>query len=293
MKALFYSTAIGILTVTSGCHESRNPVPTKDSLNIGHAITHSSKVLNETRQLNICLPPAYRADDTSHYPVVYLLDGGMDEDFLHVTGLYQISSSEWTHRVKPSIVVGICNIDRVRDFTFPSGFKDEREKFPSSGHSGKFMEYVEKELIPFIDSHYRTNKDRTLIGESLGGLMATQFLLNKINLFNRYVIISPSLWWNDGSLFLSEGFGHMDSRAQKGTQIFIGVGKEGPNDGPRPHIMEVDAKKLYDIIQSKQMNNIQSHFKMFEEENHSTVGHIALYTAIKTFDHSWDNYKND
>lgn len=273
------------LSLSIGMNSCKNSVQKKtdnQALIIGETLTVKSTSLGENRVLNIYLPLGYKENDSDAYPVVYLLDGGIDEDFIHVAGLYQISSSEWIQRVKPSIIVGITNVDRLRDFTFLSSFKDEREKFKTSGHSDKFMTFLCHELPNFIDSIYRTTDERTLIGESLGGLMATQVFLKSPETFNRYVIISPSLWWDDGSLFNSD-FKSAGTKARNNTQVYIAVGQEGQNEGPRPHVMEVDARRLFDTMAAQNYSNVKIGFNLLKEENHSTVGHIALYSAIRGF----------
>ncbi len=79
--------------------------------------------LSETRVLNIYLPEGYNKNDTIRYPVIYLLDGSADEDFIHIAGLVQYNSFEWINRVPKSIVVGIATVDRRRDFTFKTSIK--------------------------------------------------------------------------------------------------------------------------------------------------------------------------
>jgi uncharacterized protein len=145
-----------------------------------------SKELSEKRVLNIYLPEGYKQDDTIKYPVIYLLDGSADEDFIHIVGLVQFNSFEWINQVPKSIVVGIATVDRRRDFTFPTTVAQDLERNPTSGHSDKFMAFIEKDLQPYIDSKYKTNKDKTLIGQSLGGLLATEVLLKKPTLFNKH-----------------------------------------------------------------------------------------------------------
>src|SRR5437762_9587477 len=110
-----------------------------------------SAELKEKRLLNIYLPDGYNATDTTKYPVTYLLDGSADEDFIHVVGLYQFNSFEWINRAPKSIIVGIANKDRQRDFTFPTKIEADRKKYPNTGHSDKFIAFIDKELQPFID----------------------------------------------------------------------------------------------------------------------------------------------
>src|SRR5580658_1885345 len=72
--------------------------------------------LGEKRTLNIYLPEGYNKNDTVRYPVIYLLDGSADEDFIHIVGLVQFYSFEWINQLPKSIVVGIATVDRRRDF---------------------------------------------------------------------------------------------------------------------------------------------------------------------------------
>src|SRR5689334_3390117 len=133
-----------------------------------------SKELGEKRILNIYLPEGYSKSDTVKYPVIYLLDGSADEDFIHVVGIVQFNNFEWINRVPKSIVVGIGTVDRRRDFTFPSTVAEEKKRYPTTGHSDQFISFIEKELQPLIEKQYHTNKSKTLIGQSLGGLLATE-----------------------------------------------------------------------------------------------------------------------
>ncbi|HYK54955.1 MAG TPA: alpha/beta hydrolase-fold protein, partial [Flavisolibacter sp.] len=159
-----------------------------------------SKVLHEKRILNIYLPDGYSASDTMKYPVIYLLDGSADEDFIHIVGLVQFNSFEWINQVPKSIVVGIATVDRRRDFTFPTTIAEDKKMYPTTGHSADFIAFLETELQPFIEKNYKTTNSKTIIGQSLGGLLATEVLFKKPTLFNKYIIVSPSLWWDNGSL---------------------------------------------------------------------------------------------
>ena len=86
-----------------------------------------SKELKEKRILNVYLPVGYNPKDTVRYPVIYLLDGSADEDFIHIAGLVQFSSFEWINYVPKSIVVGIATVDRRRDFTFPTTVEEDKK----------------------------------------------------------------------------------------------------------------------------------------------------------------------
>jgi hypothetical protein len=236
--------------------------------------------LGEKRTLNIYLPEGYDKNDTTHYPVLYLLDGSADEDFIHVVGLVQFCSFPWVNKIPPSIVVGIANVDRRRDFTYPSTIEEDKKLCPTSGHSDKFIAFIEKELQPYIDSKYKTNGSKTIIGESLGGIVVTEILLNKPSLFNNYIIISPSLWWDDGSL-LKQTPAFPENGFKQKTEVYIATGKEGLGPSKSPHVMEVDANLLAEKLKTTKTKNLSVYFDYLPDENHATISHQAVYNAFK------------
>lgn len=241
-----------------------------------------SKELGEKRILNIYLPEGYNPKDTAKYPVIYLLDGSADEDFIHISGLVQFNSFEWINQVPKSIVVGIATVDRRRDFTFPTTVENDKTRFPTTGHSDKFIAFIEKELQPFIDKKYKTTESKTIIGQSLGGLLETEILLKKPSLFNKYVIVSPSLWWNNGSLLNTDSEIFQENFKQQ-TEIYVAVGKEGLTPTKLPRVMEVDANLLAEKIKASKSKNIKVYFDYFPEENHGTILHPAVSNSFKFF----------
>lgn len=239
-----------------------------------------SAILGETRVLNIYLPEGYHQNDTAKYPVVYLLDGSADEDFIHVVGLYQFNSFPWVARVPKSIVVGIASVDRQRDFTYPTTIEKDQNRYKTAGHSANFISFLEKELQPFIERKFNVNHSKTIIGQSLGGLLATEILFTKPALFDQYIIVSPSLWWDNGSLLkrepalLSEHFSNQ-------TKIYIGVGKEGLTSGDNPRVMEVDANLLADKLKATKSKTVRVYFDYLPEEDHGTILHQAVSNALQ------------
>ena len=239
-----------------------------------------SKELAEKRILNIYLPEGYNADDSVRYPVIYLLDGSADEDFIHIAGLVQFNSFEWVNQVPKSIVIGIATVDRRRDFTFPTTIEKDQKKFPTSGHSAQFISFIEKELQPFIEKKYKTNNSKMIIGQSLGGLLETEILLKKPALFNKYVIVSPSLWWNNGSL-LNQDAVAFDHNFNQQTDIYIAVGKEGATPTDIPREMEEDARLLFEKINQIKNKSVKVHFEYLPKENHATILHQAVSNSFR------------
>lgn len=247
---------------------------------IGNIEEIQSVQLSEKRTLNIYLPEGYGQDDTTRYSVIYLLDGAADEDFIHVVGLVQFNTFPWINQIPKSIVVGIANTDRQRDLSYPTRTEADKKRFPTAGHSDRFMVFLEQELQPFIEKKYKTNRSRTLIGQSLGGLLATEILLKKPNLFDKYIIVSPSLWWDNGSLLdLDSPVLQADFPSRK--DVYIGVGKEGLAPGPFPHVMEVDANLLADKLKNAANKNLRVHFDYLPDENHATIAHQAIFNAFR------------
>ncbi len=215
---------------------AQSKIKTTNALNIGEKLKIHSIILNEDRILNIYLPNGYAKDSIKKYPVICLLDGSINEDFIHISGLVQFGSFSWINMIPETIVVGIANVDRKRDFTFPTKVKRDKREFPTTGKSQKFINFIESELQPLITKTYHTNGIKTLIGQSLGGLLATEILFKKPAMFTNYIIISPSIWWNKESLLKMEPQKYTSKKS-----IYIAVGKEGK-------VMERTAKELYEKL---------------------------------------------
>ncbi|MCO1334713.1 alpha/beta hydrolase-fold protein [Microbulbifer sp. OS29] len=235
---------------------------------VGDSIKFSSKVLNEDRRLNIYLPESYQRSSKRNYPVIYLLDGAISEDFVHIAGVLQFGSFSWVNMVPESILVGVVNVDRKRDFTFPSTKSLDKKEFPSSGGSSKFIEFLGRELQPLIESNYRVNGESTLIGQSLGGLVATEILFKHSALFDNYIIISPSLWWSGELLMTDSAEECCDDKL-----IYIGVGREG-------EVMERLARTLFNKLDNEK-NKTEVHFGYFKQLDHGDTLHLAVYDAFE------------
>ena len=243
---------------------------------LGQIDTLHSTILGEPRVLNIYLPPGYSPDSAATYPVIYLLDGGADEDFIHIAGLVQFSSFPWVEHLPPSILVGIANVNRRRDFTYPAATGYQlpdfaaayKDTYKVAGGSAKFMAFIEQELQPYVDQQYKTNGQKMLIGQSLAGLFAVEVLLKKPQLFNGYVIMSPSLWWDNESLLTQSPVAPLPN-----TRVYLAVGKEGKR-------MVGDAKKLAHLLKPA-FSNGQVLFEYLPKEDHGTILHPAVGSAFR------------
>lgn len=168
-----------------------DPIPAHDSLTI------TSHALNEPRLINVHLPAGYDSS-AARYPVLYMPDGGINEDFPHVVNT--VDSLAALGKIRPVIVVGIPNTERRRDLTGPTRLASDSAIAPHVGGSAAFRRFIGDELIPDIDRRYRTTHERTIVGESLAGLFIVETFLREPSLFSHYVAFDPSIWWNKGSL---------------------------------------------------------------------------------------------
>jgi predicted alpha/beta superfamily hydrolase len=165
-------------------------------LSIGDTWTIASTALGETRRINVYVPAGVPAG--TPLPVLYMPDGGMLEDFLHVAGLLQVGAGNGT--VKPFLLVGIENTQRRRDLTGPTEAAKDRSIAPVVGGSQAYRNFIRTELMPEVEKRYRVTKEKAIVGESLAGLFVVETLALEPDLFDTYIAIDPSLWWNDRQL---------------------------------------------------------------------------------------------
>jgi predicted alpha/beta superfamily hydrolase len=152
-----------------------------------------SKRLGEDRRINVYLPPGYTGGAAT-FPVLYMPDGGVEEDFPHVTATVERLIAEGA--IRPLVVVGIENTERRRDLTGPTEVASDREIAPRVGGSEAFRGFLRDELLPLIEARYRVTGERGIIGESLAGLFVVEVFARDPDLFRHAIALSPSLWWN-------------------------------------------------------------------------------------------------
>lgn len=174
------------------------PAPKRRALAaIGETHTLHSKLLSEDRVINVYLPPDYMTSK-ERYPVLYMPDGGLDEDFPHITGSVDVSIKNGL--IRPVIVVGVKNTVRRRDLPGPTAVPSERAAAPLAGGADRFRAFLRDELKPWITERYRTTAESAIVGESLAGLFVIETFLVEPALFDSYIAADPSLQWNQQSL---------------------------------------------------------------------------------------------
>lgn len=239
-------------------------------LSIGETFTVNSKILNETRQINIYFPPGYTESAGMRLPVLYMPDGGIAEDFLHVAGLVQVSVGSQTMR--PFLLVGIENTERRRDMTGPTENEKDKKIAPRVGGSERFRKFICEELMPQIEKRYRTTKEKAIVGESLAGLFVIETFLLEPELFDTYIAFDPSLWWNDQKLIKGAN-DKLRSRSKLEKNLYFASSDEKEN----AKIIE----RFADVLGKNSPPGVSWHYEKMPDEKHSTIYHPAALKAFR------------
>lgn len=251
------------------------PSPARASANdkaaplvVGETFTLDSKILGETRRINVYLPPGYAESPSARLPVLYMPDGGLAEDFLHVAGLVQVSVGNGTMR--PHLLVGIENTERRRDMTGPTESAEDRKIAPRVGGSGAFRRFIREELMPQVRSRYRTTAETAVVGESLAGLFVVETLLLEPELFDTYIAFDPSLWWNDRRL-LGDAARRLSARPGLKKTLYFAASRD----------MGELAEQFAGVLKAGAPAGLRWHYEKMPDEKHSTVYHPAALRAFR------------
>ncbi len=240
-----------------------------------------SKINEVDYKLYISYPESYKDSTIKKYPVLYLLDA--DYSFAIAKNIADHLSQR--NHLKEIIIVGIAyagsnkyRINRTRDYTPVNSkenvwFTDIQEQY--SGGGANFSDVMEKELIPFIDKEYRTTDFRALTGHSYGGLFSSWTMLTKPNLFNGYIIVSPSLWYNDKMMFqIKDNL----SQIKNSTKVYCSVGDREVNNQWN---MPEDLKRLVKKIKLRDIKNLDVKFEIGKNETHNSIFPSAMSNGLR------------
>lgn len=259
--------------------------------------TLTSKIMEKDFQLYISFPRNYSTKDTIKYPVLYMLDGW--NSFPIIKSIRETLDID--KELEDVIIVGVSSgldlisigINRTHEYTpsQDSAWDRQYEKDAAkqinldynlvkgkiqTGGAEKFLRCLTSEIIPYVETHYKTTNDRGISGFSLAGLFTAWCFVNTKGIFTRFGINSPSLWWNNKeTLTQAESYFNKNKILDVPlTKVFISVGeKEGPDMVP---VME----KFSTLLQSKAYKNVSVTTHQFLGEDHGTVGRHNLKRTI-------------
>lgn len=252
----------------------------------------TSKINGVTYPINIAYPGSYFYSEKK-YPVVYMLDAY--SSFGIMTEMSRLLA--FSKELPEVIIVGISSeggskefiYNRARDFT-PSRIDPEflpeeiRLMTPTSGGADKFLQFIQSELIPFVESNFRClNEDRTLVGHSYGGLFSFYTLFTQPDLFKRYVIISPAVLW-DNELILKKENDYSQKNDSLKAVVYTTVGNNESNFMIEPW------KKLIASIKNHNYKELIMRDEIAPNETHySIIPYIVTHGLISVFDNTKNN----
>lgn len=246
----------------------------KTDIIIGSKFIINSSILDEERTCLISLPDSYNdsSEVEKKYPIMILLDGYTH--FKTATGIVHFMSSNRNrnHLMPETIIIAIENIDRERDFTVT---KIKTKRPNTMGGGRKFLDFIEKELIPYIDKNYKTEPFRTLVGHSLGGLLTLNSYMDKNSIFNTYISIDPSIWWDEEMM---KNKVDSISSISLHKKLYIATANQGEANYERNKKRH---DSLFALMKKKSDGHLNVEIEYFEKENHRSVLLIALYEGLK------------
>ncbi|MDX9852168.1 MAG: alpha/beta hydrolase-fold protein [Tenuifilaceae bacterium] len=262
------------------------------AITIGTVDVVESKILNETRKVWVYVPGSAQTDiaGPKSYPVIYMLDG--DSHFSAMVGLVQQFSR---NALCPEmIVVGITNTDRTRDLTtshMPNPIPMMGNAVAkTSGGSDTFLSFIEKELMPYIDSKYPTQPYKVFVGHSFGGLTVMNALVNHTHMFNAYVSIDPGMWWDNEKL-LKQAEEVLKSKSFQGKSLFLSIAntlpqgmdeETGLNDTTLQTQFFRSIMRLDAAVKQNAHNGLRYKSKYYADDNHSTVPIISKHDGLRS-----------
>jgi predicted alpha/beta superfamily hydrolase len=255
-RGAFAGLALAIGVAVSAPALGQPPLPSQP-IEIGTSFTLQSKSLGEARTVNIVLPAGYAKHPDRRYQVLYLIDGGVDQDLIHIAGVEQLGAA-WG-RSGDAIIVGIETKDRRKELVGPTSDPELLKKYPTAGSSAAFRAYIRDEVKPFVERNYRTDGTDAVIGESLAGLFIVETYLAEPALFDAYGAISPSLWWDKEAL--SKTVAARLGDRQKGRRLYLAAADEGPE-------MVAPVRRLVDGLKAKERGWC---FVRRDDLSHSTI----------------------
>ncbi|MGI4835377.1 MAG: alpha/beta hydrolase [Janthinobacterium lividum] len=262
-------TLLLALLLALGRRAAAQDAPAAQPLCIGQTFTIPSKILGETRRLNVYLPAGYAESATQRLPVLYMPDGGLGEDFLHVAGLVQVLVSD--NSMRPFIVVGIENTARRRDLTGPTTSAEDRKIAPRVGGSAAFRQFIRQELMPEVRRRYRTTPETAIVGESLAGLFVVETLLLEPALFDTYLAFDPSLWWNNGQL-ARQAPALLKTYAGPARRAYLATSSQGDTTATR---------ELARALNHEATRSFCGYYEALPQETHQTLYHPAALGAFR------------
>lgn len=256
----------------------------------GEAVTIHSDILNEDRRVLIYTPKD-SANPEKKYPVIYVLDA--DNHFAQMVEYSKYLSRQDVFVIPPLIVVGITNTDRNRDLTPShsnvdySGKPDTTANSPykNSGGNEHFFQFIQKELMPYVISNYKTQPYRIFAGHSFGALTTINCLINYPDMFDAYLAVSPSFWW-DQKFLLKLADKKLKAGSTLPKTLFFSDGNEDSSSPGSP--FHTDILKFDSLLKKRNIKGLDFEYIPYPSESHMTVPIKSYYDGLRFIYHHWN-----
>ncbi len=242
---------------------NQDPIPNHETFKI------ESKQVGETRVINVWTPPTYENGNDS-YPVLYMPDGGIKEDFPHIANT--ISKLIKEKSIPPIILVGIENTERGRDLTGYSESEYDAKYSPVTDGAKNFRAFITEELFDEIGKRYRVKNRKGIIGESLAGLFVMETFMQEPETFDFYIAFDPSLWWNDHYLVRNAN-NLLDKFPDKNIKLWFA--------GSSAEDISQYTNELAKVLENNAPNKLKWKYSNEPKEKHNTIFRATKEKALK------------
>ncbi|WP_426284562.1 alpha/beta hydrolase [Luteibacter sp. E-22] len=238
-----------------------------------------------TYQVFVALPQSYGEQPERRYPVLYVTDA--DYAFPIVRQLLRRLNGEGP-AIKEFILVGLSYAvgeegmpSRRRDYTPTASGNDDAPPGAVHGQGEAYISYLRDRVFPFVAQHYRTDEhERIFLGHSYGGLLGTQILLTRPQLFSAYLLGSPSYWYGEHVMQRMET-GYAKDHRDLPARVYLYVGQyEEPRYGKK-HSMVADAAEIVRALRSRHYPSLQVTFDVLSDEDHLSVAPRGFTHGLK------------
>lgn len=270
MKHTTLVTLIFVLAISaleSYCQQPIKAIPSIDGfktepVSVGYSFKFHSDILNEDRIVMVSLPDDY-SSTIKKYLVLYMPDGQWH--FTHTT--QAVGGLSGNGFMPKMIIVAVQTLDnRSRDL---AASMDPDGKL--GGGANKFLSFMKKELIPFIEKNYRTYPYRILSGSSFGGIFTAHAFFDDPEYFDAYLAYSPSMWW-ENSYYIKSMEKLFSERSDLKSYWYINVANEGLGMG---------VNALARVFADKAPENFKWKFEEYPDEIHETTAYKATHNGMK------------
>jgi predicted alpha/beta superfamily hydrolase len=270
MNTRFFFAAVWLVLVCAA-RGTADPAP------CGESFPLHSNILGEERTVFISVPVSY-AQGTQKYPVLYLTDAQWQFDQSRTSAAFLARNG----LIPEIIVVGVASSDRTRDlYATKADFKVNGRTipFPTSGNADQFLAFLEKELIPRIESTYRTTQLRILAGHSAGGNFALHTMRVRPGLFQAIIAASPWLGWDDARE-LKQLMPFLESTEVKTRVLFVTTANDGPE-------LKANIETLISALRARKDASLKWDSAAYPKETHDSTVIKSYYDGLRMVFDGW------